>query len=72
VRHAGRLGKEGRRRRAHKRRLVELWAIVEAWGEHPSRPRSTIWERLPRIERVADRRQTLATWLVNDEGGLRR
>jgi hypothetical protein len=32
---AGLLGKEARRRRADERRLVELWAIVEAWGEHP-------------------------------------
>lgn len=34
MRHAGLLGKEGRRRRADKRRLMELWAVVEAWGEH--------------------------------------
>ena len=30
-------GKEGRRRRADERRLVELWAIVEAWESTPSR-----------------------------------
>jgi hypothetical protein len=41
MRQASLLGKEGRRRRADERRLVELWVIVEAWESTPSRHRST-------------------------------